>query len=843
MSKQDILAAMHYYSDLGLPIIPTCTADTEQHDKITSEKHKKMCRCAGKTPLIAGWTTRAETTKEDIKEWYTSFTDMNIGLPLGSASGFCGIDIDGAEGEQLFAEMSKGDAPETWEYATGDGRRLLYKIPVGMKTKKFKQTGESKHSECAILCQGQHTVLPPSRHYSGKSYTWTAGKTPKDIDCAMAPKWLLTLIKDDRSQTKGMVLNLTQDTKDALQFSELFDGSSTELEDFNGDTAPKRKEIKGAQVASSIVDGILEKVISEGGRDNAMTQVIGHYMAKPEYRALPPEVFFHWMMQYNQQYMDPPLDEAVIKQKCTHFSMLEAQKDAHYKELVNEKKFIVPEVVQMVMNRFESDGYIIRYDRSLQTYYYSKTHTGPWIKDDDGFIESMIYQYLKDPVYADPKWCTKQRRQEISEALINELRYTGKAAAKMFDLNEHAAELSSHLVVDGKLLDWRTGEMSEWSDNYYTTNSFDINYDPQASCPHWEAYLKDWLPDEASRNLIQEFVGSALIPEPAPEEKFLILNGGGSNGKSMLMYGIEQIFDTKVCAHTTPQKLGERFGVVALYGKLLNICSEIDGEGKRLNNSAQLKAIVSGESLTAEFKGRDTFTFKPVANLMFSCNSVPKTVDKTAGWTRRQMIIKFEKTFTPNSKVGYEMKKNMLAEKAGIFNWMLEGLRRIKSRGYFIVPEAVQEAADDFVQANDPIAGFVQNCLRKNVTLRAEFYEKFGKNRNIVGTPTKVVHKIYTMWCIWQYGDKHEQYKRSVKTFSEELSSRNLTAARGCSILKGNQTLCWSDVEIDIRDEALLEHLYEQFNDPMSEFSDDKDLMEIRIHIEAKYKQLFRDEE
>jgi hypothetical protein len=42
-----------------------------------------------------------------------------------------------------------------------------------------------------IRCQGGFTVLPPTKHASGKDYAWEPGCAPWEIDIALAPDWLL----------------------------------------------------------------------------------------------------------------------------------------------------------------------------------------------------------------------------------------------------------------------------------------------------------------------------------------------------------------------------------------------------------------------------------------------------------------------------------------------------------------------------------------------------------------------------------------------------------------------------------------------------------------------------
>ena len=372
MAKADIIAAMHYYVDLGMPVIPICPSDPSEHAQYTSPKHKNMCKCDGKVPLIAGWTHRAETTLEHVKDWIKQFPAMNVGLPLGESSGYCGLDIDGAEGEEILMKMSGGDIPDTWEYVTGAGRRLLYRIPVGMKTKKFKETGNGVHTECAILCQGQQTVLPPSTHKSGINYQWCEDHSPKDIDCAMAPKWLLDYIRLDETTLRrpSMKIDLSKDIPEVFNFDAEFTATefSSELPPEAQDT--KAKKVKAQTVNESAIAALLYQPISEGSRDNTMTQIIGHFLSKPEYRAIPVDMFTNLMLDYNVKYCDPPLDPEAIKTKVTYFVEIEAQKSAKYKEQSSQKDWVAGEIVQMILNRLEDDGYIIRYDQSKQNYYY-----------------------------------------------------------------------------------------------------------------------------------------------------------------------------------------------------------------------------------------------------------------------------------------------------------------------------------------------------------------------------------------------------------------------------------------------------------------------------------------
>jgi putative DNA primase/helicase len=52
-------------------------------------------------------------------------------------------------------------------------------------------------------------------------------------------------------------------------------------------------------------------------------------------------------------------------------------------------------------------------------------------------------------------------------------------------------------------------------------------------------------------------------------------------------------------------------------------------------------------------------------------------------------------------------------EGAGILNWALEGLRRLKERGHFEVPAGVEDATKQFRENNDVPALFIDDrCVR-----------------------------------------------------------------------------------------------------------------------------------
>lgn len=155
--------------------------------------------CRGKRPQITGWQKRGVPSPEELDEWCEKYPELNVGLVLGQASGFVGIDADGQAGMDRLKEISKGDLPNTWTFKTpGGGLRLLYRIPKGVSLKKYVETLDGEHSELALLGEGQQTIIPPSIHPNGKEYVWAKGKGPTSIEAAEAPQWVVDLMTGNK---------------------------------------------------------------------------------------------------------------------------------------------------------------------------------------------------------------------------------------------------------------------------------------------------------------------------------------------------------------------------------------------------------------------------------------------------------------------------------------------------------------------------------------------------------------------------------------------------------------------------------------------------------------------
>jgi hypothetical protein len=107
----------------------------------------------------------------------------------GRVSGLVGIDVDGDDGQRLLQEASGDEGtPATVTFRTSRGMRLLYALEPGMTVRSWSVHREG--GELKVLGEGSLTVMPPSRHSSGKVYRWFPRRGPAHKELAIAPGWL-----------------------------------------------------------------------------------------------------------------------------------------------------------------------------------------------------------------------------------------------------------------------------------------------------------------------------------------------------------------------------------------------------------------------------------------------------------------------------------------------------------------------------------------------------------------------------------------------------------------------------------------------------------------------------
>lgn len=122
---------------------------------------------------------------------------------------------------------------------------------------------------------------------------------------------------------------------------------------------------------------------------------------------------------------------------------------------------------------------------------------------------------------------------------------------------------------------------------------------------------------------IYERVGLIMTKYMGHEKSYFLL-GSGSNGKSAFLDLLIKSIGTNNVSHEDLKVLSadkDGFSAANLYGKLANINLDISGDV--IQDPSLFKKLVSGDRISASFKGKNKFAFEPYATQVFGANNIP----------------------------------------------------------------------------------------------------------------------------------------------------------------------------------------------------------------------------
>ncbi len=288
------------------------------------------------------------------------------------------------------------------------------------------------------------------------------------------------------------------------------------------------------------------------------------------------------------------------------------------------------------------------------------------------------------------------------------------------------------------VLNVETMEFRPYTEDDRFTFYLPINYDPNAklengSCPNFQKLITEALyPEDASA--LQEFFGYALWRD-YPEAKALVLLGEGANGKSTVIKVLKAMLgESNTAGYSLHELEANRFAKARLFGKLANIYDELPSTA--LASAGIFKVMTGGTSLSAEVKyGKRDVQFTNYAKFIFATNRLPRISEDTYAFFRRWIIISFPFTFSQSPKEGEKQADPELAkriiegEMPCVFNWAVEGLRRLKANNWaFSSSKSAEEVREAYIRSSDPVKAFLEEMVEvksDGVVLKDELYKAY----------------------------------------------------------------------------------------------------------------------
>jgi putative DNA primase/helicase len=112
-------------------------------------------------------------------------------------------------------------------------------------------------------------------------------------------------------------------------------------------------------------------------------------------------------------------------------------------------------------------------------------------------------------------------------------------------------------------------------------------------------------------------------------------------------------------------------------------------------------------------------------------NELPRVGEANSGLFRRVKVVAFPPL--AEDRRDPRIKDAIRNEGAGILNWALDGLDRLKRRGRFEIPASVADATTDFKATNDIPEMFIDEMCVQGPGYR---------------TQAKALYDAYKLWCV-----------------------------------------------------------------------------------------------
>lgn len=320
-----------------------------------------------------------------------------------------------------------------------------------------------------------------------------------------------------------------------------------------------------------------------------------------------------------------------------------------------------------------------------------------WMQKDYGFLSSFLGEFAQK--------CGLEEAQQskVKADLLKQF----QSDAEIPDFNKKSDEVRIPLKNGTVIL--KNGEVAitGFKMEYYSTYQLPFAYDPQAKAPIWQKFLDKVLPDKALQYILLEFIGYCFVKD-IKLEKMLILFGSGRNGKSVVneiihaLLGKENVTSFSVTSLCDPKSQTRAL----LENTLLNYSQEF-GSGKF--DLDIYKTIVSNQKIEVKKLYQNPYVIENYGRIISNCNTLPRVTENKDAFYRRIMILPF-KVRIPEEEIDINLANKIISEELpGVFNMVIDGMKRIVKQNKFTYSEIIEEELKKFRKDSNSVLSFLDD--------------------------------------------------------------------------------------------------------------------------------------
>lgn len=253
--------------------------------------------------------------------------------------------------------------------------------------------------------------------------------------------------------------------------------------------------------------------------------------------------------------------------------------------------------------------------------------------------------------------------------------------------------------------------------------------------------------DVQARRLFQEVLGYCFGDFRGAKKAFLFY-GPSNTGKSVAGGFMRKLVGEEYTSSLTLSDLNSHFGPARLYGKFLNIGSEIDTSSRA--SGSIFKRLVGNDEISADVKFENGFDFVNTAAMVFLANSFPKfsVGENATSIAERFVIVPFLNIFERSDWI-LDLDEKTFSEGDYVVEFAMEGLKRLKNNNFvFSYCKTSQQLMKEYLIQAFPESQFIKMYLTANPNGKVataelnRYYKKFCANYDLPFTSNIRWHEI-----------------------------------------------------------------------------------------------------
>lgn len=314
------------------------------------------------------------------------------------------------------------------------------------------------------------------------------------------------------------------------------------------------------------------------------------------------------------------------------------------------------------------------------------------------------------------------------ESLLKRLRIHAPVVTKTTD---------AHLIpVNNGVFNHEKQELLPFSPDWVFLAKSPVDYNPASpnpiiDTPHgdqWdvETWIQDLSDDEGVPELIWELLSAVVRPGVRWNKAAFFHSSRGNNGKGTLCELMRGVVGPDGWASVPIANFGKPFALTELVHARAIIVDE-NSVGAFAKDLGDFKSVVTGDTFTLDRKYKDPVSVSFSGMVVQCVNDFPKSRDKSASYTRRQLFVPFKKWFgdTERSYI-----KSDYLRRPDVLRYVLCRALAMQHT-QFSNPTACQELLSQFQRENNPVRDFWM-----------EFEDEFAWDL----LPTAFLYDLFVSW-------------------------------------------------------------------------------------------------